>query len=51
MYIIGLDNPVRTTMVTGEEEKEVVGVVVVVVVVVGSIDGPHEAFGCVIYCF
>ena len=48
MYIIGLDNPVRTTMVTGEEEKEVV---VVVVVVVGSIDGPHEAFGCVIYCF
>ena len=49
MYIIGLDNPVRTTMVTGEEEKEVV--VVVVVVVVGSIDGPHEAFGCVIYCF
>ena len=29
-----------------EEEEDVV-----MVVVVGSIDGPHEALGCVTYCF
>ena len=34
-----------------EEEEEVVVVVVVVEVVVDSIDGPYEAWGCVIYWF